>query len=194
MNFSPTPFFSFASLKSDAAQALVGPPMSVSQLTQEFQVRLGNGDYSELGALLAVLQGVARVHQTNHWRSKGDVFFSDHKLFERVYEQIPEQIDSLAERCVGMAGEELVDGIEQSKMTADFVEWLCNVYAPVSEGRGLAHQSLAAEECLQGCIEGAIGDMKSAGILTQGIANLLSQLADDHESSIYLLTRAAISP
>ncbi len=47
-------------------------------------------DYSELAILLALLRSLNILHQSHHWQSEGNQFYSDHLLFQRLYEKIQE--------------------------------------------------------------------------------------------------------
>src|ERR1039457_192217 len=54
---------------------------------------------------IASLRAIALVHQLNHWSSKGDTFYGDHLLFERIYKSALEDLDLSAEKFVGIFGD-----------------------------------------------------------------------------------------
>lgn len=42
--------------------------------------------------------------KTAHWNVKGSDFIGLHKLFDEIYEDVAEQVDMIAERCVQLGG------------------------------------------------------------------------------------------
>ena len=57
-----------------------------------------------LQLLLGALRGAHWSHWTSHWQVKGDNSYGDHQLISRIYEALIEEIDTLAEKIVGMYG------------------------------------------------------------------------------------------
>src|SRR4051812_18132683 len=51
--------------------------------------------------LLGKLRLLAMYYQTAHWQSKNPIFYSDHLLFDRLYNAVNAEIDGVAERAVG---------------------------------------------------------------------------------------------
>lgn len=169
-------------------------PRSVEDLFSHFETQLMSSEAAELGILLAFVGAVASIHQTHHWKSKGSTFYSDHLLFQRLYEQMEDEVDSLAERCVGLGGEAAVDVCLQAQMKQSVCDWICRLYANPGEGyNSLIELSLSAEECLSAVIEIAMAHMHARGALTRGTDNMLTTLADNHESMQYLLRRSLSS-
>lgn len=169
-------------------------PRNVSELFDKIeQELLGVSErYAELGALLAFFRAVAVIHQTHHWAASGEVFFSDHLMFERAYTPMIEQIDSLAERAVGLGGTNLVIPQLQTRLIATVCEWIYAVYGCATEVQTddqLVQLSLKAEECLIGTIHYVADKLEQCGQLTKGLDNMLAQLADDHEGTLYLFRR-----
>lgn len=166
-------------------------PRSVEDLFAHFEAQLASSEAAELGILLAFVGAVASIHQTHHWQSKGDTFYSDHLLFQRLYEQMTDEIDSLGERCVGLGGEDAVDVCFQAQMKQSICDWICRLYSTPSDGyNSLIELSLSAEECLSAAIEITMAHMTTRGALTRGTDNMLTTLADNHESMQYLLRRS----
>jgi DNA-binding ferritin-like protein len=48
--------------------------------------------------LLAILRALQWSHQTAHWKVRGEPFYGDHLLFQKLYEAVGEEIDTLAEK------------------------------------------------------------------------------------------------
>ena len=150
---------------------------------------------SPLATLVSCLRALYQLHQSHHWTSKGSSYYSDHLLYQRLYEAILPEIDSVAERAVGMGGLELLRPIPQARQTASFVELFCeggpkahvSSYSLVGahfDPYQLASRSLQAELFTIGLID----DTESAGV-SAGTRNLLEGIADLHETHIYLLNQ-----
>ncbi len=126
---------------------------------------------------VATMRVAAFVHQNHHWTVSGPEFYSDHKLFEQLYEESQDQIDELAEKAVSVAGVSAVD------FGAGFLRKLAALL-PALDGLPPVKASLAIEER----VLGAIGRVKGCGDpITAGIENLLDDICDNHESFQYLL-------
>lgn len=50
-----------------------------------------------IGSNLNTISNIAKIL---HWNSKGENYYSDHLLFERIYTDIDDQIDGLVETCM----------------------------------------------------------------------------------------------
>jgi DNA-binding ferritin-like protein len=144
--------------------------------------------YAQLSVLLVHLRFLALVHQTHHWIAKGDAFYGDHQLFNRLYDKVVEEIDSVAERAVGMGGEQ---NVRLDLQVAQLYKLVRSSEASqtVPQNSGLARQSLVAECNFQKIIKAMCLSMKEDRSETPGIENLLQGIADTHESHIYLLKR-----
>lgn len=145
--------------------------------------------HAELAALLVKLRFLQMVHQTHHWISKGDPFYGDHLLFERLYDTVTEHVDSLAERIVGLASEGCVDPAmharQLSKLFASRPQH--NLLMRMPNPDSLAHDSLEVEQQFIIDIDAAVEGLTARAALTRGLDNLLAQISDDHEQSVYLL-------
>jgi starvation-inducible DNA-binding protein len=57
-----------------------------------------------LNARLADTADLAQQVRTAHWNVKGPQFIALHKLFDEIYEDISEHMDTVAERCAQLGG------------------------------------------------------------------------------------------
>lgn len=150
----------------------------------------GGISHPELSVLLVHLKFLATLHQTNHWVTKGDPFYSDHLMFARLYEKVNEEIDVLAEKIVGLCCDDGVNmhlqAMQVCKLAAD-----CNhpTTVHVSTSNDLATRSMMAELDFLECVEWSVTEMKHRGVLTRGLDNLIAGMEDTHESHLYLLKR-----
>mgnify|MGYP003584985696 CR=1 FL=1 len=142
--------------------------------------------YPQLSVLLVHLKYLATVHQTHHWTAMGDPFYGDHLLFDRLYGAVNEEIDGVAEKCVGLGTTENVNLLLQA---TQFYE-LAREYGmtqTIPQACELVKRSLAAEMKFMATCETLIAMMAENGTLTKGLDNMLSGILDKHEGHVYLL-------
>jgi DNA-binding ferritin-like protein len=58
---------------------------------------------SLLRSLLSLLRALDWHYRTAHWQVWGEAQYGDHLMFQRFYEAMPDEIDTLAEKMVGIA-------------------------------------------------------------------------------------------
>lgn len=145
-------------------------------------------EYKELPVLLAMIQASATIHQSYHWTVSGDNFYSQHLLMERLYNNSFEGIDPLAERIVGITNTSNLLRPEKllnlQYLVVELVEQLDNV--------GGTERSYAIEMIVLGMIKKIVSLYERQDRLTEGLSNLLDELADKHEESVYLLGRSQV--
>jgi DNA-binding ferritin-like protein len=170
-------------------QGAPSPALALGNMLAEW----GGIPYAELSLLLSHLRFLSLTHQTHHWTAKGDPFYGDHLLFERLYNTVVQEIDHVAERAVGLGGDQNVNLMLQASQ----VMRLANAYGAsgsVPQAGELARRSLLAETSFVQTIDAMCCLMKERGGLTAGIENMLQGIADVHEGHVYLLKRRCSSP
>lgn len=143
-------------------------------------------EYAELSVLLVHLKHLQMMHQTHHWICCGDPFYGDHILFQRLYEAINDDIDSIAEKAVGLGSERNVEPIIVAKQLSRLMN-ACSPLASIPSSHELAYRSLKLEQAFVLLVKQVSQQLASRGALSYGLDNLLAQLADDHEKNVYLL-------
>lgn len=150
-----------------------------------------NEPMCELAVLLAMLRSTSVIHQAHHWQTRGVQYFGDHLLFERLYTELAESIDGLAERAVGAGDYPLVGAVVSSKQMSDMIRMICNGSSSTPEQYVvLSLKSVAATLSLLRLVYDVLGQKK---MLSHGIENLLQGIADKLESQVYLLRQRARS-
>ena len=133
---------------------------------------------------VATLKAIALIHQHSHWLAKGNDFYGDHLLFERLYDATLENLDAAAEKMIGVFGDDCMD----FKMQADLLNKLLTKYSELSED--VLACSTAIEEDFIKFSKAAYECFESEGKLTLGLDDFIMATASEHEEAMYLLSRA----
>lgn len=133
--------------------------------------------------LLSFMRALAHIHQTHHWQTGGPTSYSDHLLFERLYNESLEPIDQVAERIVGSTDPEGVKAHQQIDWMHQLVKLICAEDATSDSSEQKVQHSLRGEalflNVLAACLE--------SQSWSPGTHNLLEGVADKHEVFTYLL-------
>ncbi len=129
---------------------------------------------------IATLRSIYLIHQRNHWVSYGDSFYSQHNLFQRLYESAQEDSDLAAEKFIGLMGDECLDYSTQTSLIAGVL----NRYPFSGDTLG---QSLAIEKAFLKLSEEAEDCFEEESRLTQGLIDTLGEIASSREEAVYLL-------
>lgn len=130
--------------------------------------------------MLAVLRAQYWIFQNAHWQVRGDTFYGDHLLFQRLYEDVAGDVDSLAEKCVGYLGCETVDPSDLLQRAQKWVDEWCLIESPVQ-------RTLAAERTFLGLAKHAYDILKGMNIMTLGLDDAIMAMCNSHEGHEYLL-------
>jgi len=136
-----------------------------------------------LQIFLACLRGAHWAHWTSHWQVKGDPYYGDHLLMERLYTGLIEEIDMLAEKIVGSYGGGAVAPVGQAQIMA-------NALLPILEMQSQEDpllRALIVEECLQKVFKRVYDFLDSQETLSLGMDDFIMSLASAHETNVYLL-------
>jgi DNA-binding ferritin-like protein len=130
--------------------------------------------------LLACLRAQYWSYQESHWQVRGRTFYGDHLLFQRLYESVQAQIDTLAEKMVGLYGEEAVDSMD---LGAKFESWVRRW----SKVDCLHKRGLLSEQDFQSTCHKVYESLGQMGELSLGMDDFLMATANEHETNEYLL-------
>lgn len=150
--------------------------------------------YSQLTAILGFLRALSIVHHTHHWQTRGQQFYADHLMFDRLYTETQEEIDGVAEKTVGMGERLLVRPLMQVDQLSRIMK-VIYAFSPMDPSVDeIVQLSLNAELAFLTFVDLATSSMKSQGaILSRGIDNLLASIQDSHEGHVYLLRQRLAS-
>ncbi len=133
---------------------------------------------------VATLKAIALIHQHSHWLAKGNDFYGDHLLFERLYDATLENLDGAAEKMIGVFGDECMD----FKLQTELLNKLLMKYSDLSED--VLNCSLSIEKDFLNFSKAAYECFENEGKMTLGLDDFIMATASEHEEAIYLLTRA----
>lgn len=155
---------------------------------QGMMVDFGGARAAELAVLLAAAQAVQHIHQTHHWQTRGGAFYGDHLLYQRLYEDMFDEVDGLAERLIGMTGQAIM---VQPLLTMDHMLGIAKrMYAGAKVLPGpedLPALSLRTELCFTLALQYVYKLLESKGELSMGTDDMLQAMANLHETHVYLL-------
>ena len=165
--------------------ALVVEP-NLNIVTDNMIAEWGGVPYCQLSVLLVHLRYLALVHQTHHWVTKGNPFYGDHLLFQRLYECVVGEIDSVAEKAIGLGCVDNVD-INRQVLQLNKLVQSYGMTSTLPNSSDLARRSYLAEMNFLKVTSHLVEHMNECGILTRGLDNLLAGIEDKHEGHVYLL-------
>lgn len=165
--------------------ALVVEP-NLNIVTENMVSEWGGVPYPELSVLLVHLKFLAFVHQNHHWTTKGDPFYGDHLLFSRLYECVTGEIDSIAEKAIGLGSTSNVDLALTTSQLFKLVQGY-GMTSTIPQPTELAKRSYLAEMNFLKVTAHLVEHMKANCTLTRGLDNLLAGIEDKHEGNVYLL-------
>lgn len=138
-----------------------------------------------LTKMLALLRAQRWNYQTCHWQAKGTGYYGDHLMFQRLYEGLDGEVDTLAEKIVGIMGADLrgryhFDNLSQVDMTKLWLESWSVLECPY-------RRSQQSEKDFQSYFKAAYDLLKKLGGLTLGLDDWIMATANAHETNSYLL-------
>ena len=135
-----------------------------------------------LTCLLGVLRAMKWNYWNSHWMVKGNPYYGDHLLFERLYgEDIDDQIDTLAEKIVAYDANILSGPL----MRSAFNKFLDKHQANTDS----FSRALEMEASFQQVVRKTYQEVKNSGNLSLGMDDFLMSAANQRETALYLITQ-----
>jgi DNA-binding ferritin-like protein len=141
----------------------------------------GDSEWAPLAGFLAVTEALQMVHHSHHWQTKGENFYGDHLLYQRLYEGILPEIDLIGEKLIGVSQDAgLTNYFKRVKAMEKFLKAVTHSdpYIVVSHDAELTYVRIGGE---------LMDELEQAGLLTRGLEQMLGNVLDKHEEHIYLL-------
>jgi DNA-binding ferritin-like protein len=127
--------------------------------------------------MISLLRSVAMVERNSHWLVKGS--YGDHLMYERAYVSAAADEDSLAERCVGLFGAEVLNLKLQAQLIEKFLSG-CTSDNPLDNSIKIEEEFVKANKLF-------VAKLEKEGKMTLGLEDLLPELSARREESLYLL-------
>lgn len=142
---------------------------------------------AEVAAVLVYLRALAWLHQTHHWQTNGTTFYGDHLLFDRLYGAIQAEVDTTAEKSIGVGLTLLVDANMQAPQMVQVLRCFSQPADTDYTANAFVSSSYNAELCFSFFLQLAYRKLEAEGNLSLGLDNFLQGLADKNEEHLYLL-------
>jgi DNA-binding ferritin-like protein len=137
--------------------------------------------------LLGAAYGLYTLSYVFHWKTKGEQYYGDHLLYERLYQATFEDIDPIAEKAIGTTGESKFVTVSSILSRAAFY---CGGYD--TDNADLMPPSLlSAEQYFISITSNVLNELKAEGKSSTGVEAFLSELVNKHEGHVYLLRQRA---
>lgn len=132
-----------------------------------------------LSCYISFLRSLYLVYQNAHWLSSGISAYSDHLLFQRLYENVLLDIDSTAEKFIGVFDKSVLDMQKQSKLIFD-------INSNYKQENSF-EKCLKMEQDFQKLSNTLKKKLEENNVLSMGLDDLIMTNANNGESRIYLL-------
>jgi DNA-binding ferritin-like protein len=132
---------------------------------------------------LAMQRAMYLVFQHSHWKCKSPFFYSNHLLFERIYNEAKDLTDSTAEKIIGVFGNDALNHKEQAKIISSLSEKY------ITDNH--VQNSLMISKDFIKIAEDVYSRLKEMGDITLGLDDLIMSQCSDVETIIYLLSQAS---
>jgi len=159
----------------------------LSQILQNVAAAYEQTPMSELAVLLAFLRAEGMIHQSHHWMTRGTTFYGDHLLYDRLYNDVQEHVDRVAERAVGSGGHLLAHPTLLAVHVAEIVKSLYGDTPEDPSPEEYPLLSLRTALRFLAVLRMVYAVLEKRGQLSHGTDNLLQDIADKHEEHVYLL-------
>jgi len=141
-----------------------------------------SGAVSLLNGYLATTRMMVLVFQHSHWKCKGSHFYGNHLMFERVYKDARKLVDLIAEKLIGIYGN---DALMHDKQVAMMSE-LFNQF----NGEEHFDNAIGAAELFLQLSEDTYNRLKEMDSLTLGMDDMIMSNASKVEEFLYLMRQA----
>jgi starvation-inducible DNA-binding protein len=133
-----------------------------------------------LQEMLSLLRGQYWNYWTTHWQVKGPNYYGNHLLFQRLYEALQAEIDTLGEKIVAYFG---TDEVENDLIMEKSHEWI-KKWAKIGDP---VERAIRSEEDMQNIFKAGYKKLDESKDMSLGLDDFLMATANAHETNLYLL-------
>jgi len=142
---------------------------------------MANNPIKVLQMYVAFQRSLYILLQQAHWQNEGESFYGNHLLFERLYKAAEGDLDTAAEKAVGLYNAETIDMSSIMPM----VQKICDKYS-CKDGNYIKTCLNAYQDFIK-FAKNAYDSLKESGDLTLGLDDMIMSQASNAETAIYLL-------
>lgn len=156
----------------------------VAQELFQREMRVYDGQhhsYADLAVWLGFLRALGMIHHSHHWQVMKTPFYGDHLLLERLYKAVQDEVDTVGEKVVGIDSPALTNYFFQMNHMKAFMKKVS------SKDKAPLIVSLESEVLLIVTGEMISDRLKESDLFTSGLANMMGDILDRHETHVYLL-------
>ncbi len=159
---------------------------SIITIAQKYEETLNKESKvaKQLAIYAGILRALAIIHQQAHWTCRSSVYYADHLLFDRLYNDTTKHIDTAYEKMIGVYGTSYASLDNHISFTKKFIDDLN--YNEDSE-EDLVKRSLFAEEIFLKFSKQLYTWLEEKDEITLGVDDMIMSIASDHEGFVYLL-------
>lgn len=132
-----------------------------------------------LSTYTAFLRALYLIHQNSHWCVKGHNFYSNHVLFQRLYESAQANADKAAEKVIGLFGNDSINIVDQASDIKKFMSRYVDKN-PIVNSLNAERDFLKASQKLYNLLQ-------DSDALTLGLDDMITAICSDREEAVYLL-------
>jgi hypothetical protein len=151
-----------------------------------------NYDKDDFVKYLSFVLAIRDIYQSFHWGTTGSDFYEDHLLFERLYGELAEQADEVAEKFVGLSDSEVACPVMLSRTRCDIYDNLMEDFSISHGGNTLVLRAIFVEQAFLKISEALYDKLEESGNLTLGLDDMLASIYSKHEDNIYLLKQKVV--
>ena len=178
---------------AESIEMMLSVEPNLQVMTDNMVAEWGDTPYPQLSVVLVHLKYLAVLHQNHHWTCVGDPYYGDHLLFERLYGNVPVEIDSIAEKAIGLG---CTANVDLQLVHSQLLKLISGSGSAtmIPQSTDLAKKSLMAEMNFLAVMKLLCDSLKECGLMTHGLDNLLAGIEDKHEGHVYLLKQRISKP
>lgn len=178
---------------TETVEFMIAVEPNLHIMTDNMVSEWGGIPYPQLSVALVHLKYLYALHQNHHWTAMGDSYYGDHQLFQRLYEGINPEIDSIAEKAIGLG---CTDNVSLTLTNSQVLKLIMGhgSASTIPRSSDLASLSLKAEYNFLAVMKHLCDSLKESGMMTHGLDNLLAGIEDKHEGHVYLLKQRISKP
>lgn len=130
--------------------------------------------------VLSLLKAQYQNYFTSHWQTKGENYYGNHLLFQRLYESMQGEIDSLGEKLVAFFDGDAVDMSVINKRKQFWLDrW--------NKNKDIVGRCIDSEHDTHKMLDEVYNILKDRNDMSLGLDDYIMATANTHETNLYLL-------